>query len=821
MDRNPTSSRKPYLLITGSGGFIGSALVNHLAGQYHVIGLDRSANESNEHYTSLSCDLTDENSIQQALDEAAERTDHFAAVIHLAAYFDFSGEEHPLYQKLNVKGTRLLIRQLQRFEVERFIYASTILVHRGGEPGVPIDEDSPLEPRWAYPISKLAAEQAIEQECGDMPYAILRLAGLYTEDCQSPMLAHQIDRIYQDKITGHVYAGDPDRGQSALHIEDMLSALAACIEARNRLPNHFVALIGEPLVSTYSALQNRIGDELHDEPVHTLSVPKPLAKIGAWAQEKAEPLIPDAIDQGQKPFIRPFMIDLSEDHYELNIARAREALGWEPHHSLRDELPHLIARFKEDPKRWYRVNNMTPPNWLQEATEAAESPDQVQERLDRLEEHLEHEHQQWLWAYAVSAVLGVWLITSPPTLGYADTPMAISDVLSGALILVFALLSLSRYLAWARWGAAAVGLWAAFAPLVFWTPSAAAYLNGTLVGFAVAGLSTIARPTPGIDPAARLHRAAVPPGWSYAPSTWPQRLPIILLAVVGLLLSRYMAAYQLGHIPAVWDPFFGDGTERIITSEVSEAWPVPDAGLGGLVYLAEILAGSIGSRYRWHQMPWLTLLFGFLIVPLGAVSIYFIIIQPIVIGTWCTACLIAAAAMVFQIPYSIDEIVATGQLLVKRARRGEPWLRILLFGTPMDRESAESPLTRERLTTDQPRRAADVSAPWTLCVSALIGVLLMFSRLTVGAEPGLAHADHLIGALVITVSVASFAQSARPLRFVNGVLGVALIAAPFLFSGGNLAAGILDVVLGLALIALCIPRGRISSRYGSWDRYLI
>jgi nucleoside-diphosphate-sugar epimerase/uncharacterized membrane protein len=843
--------RKPFILITGSSGFIGSALVKHLSPDYHLIGLDRTTSPSTDSYTSLRCDLTSESSIAKALGQAAESSTHFAAVIHLAAYFDFTGNEHPLYQALNVEGTRLLIRQLKKFAVDRFIYASTILVHQPGVPGLPINEDSPLQPRWAYPKSKLAAEHVIEQECGDMPYAILRLAGLYTDHCQSPTLAHQIDRIYQDKVTGHVYAGDPHTGQSALHIDDMLQAMSATLARREQLPPAFIALIGEPLVSTYNALQNAIGEALHHHPTHTVSLPKPLAKLGAWAQEKVEPLIPDSIDQGEKPFIRPFMIDLSEDHYELDIARATKYLGWQPQHFLRDELPTLMARFKEDPDRWYDINKITKPLWLQKISATAEEENtSVQAQLDALEQRLDTEHHQWLWAYGLAATLGAWLIVSPVTLGYWPQPMAYSDMLSGCLILIFSLLSLSREMPWARWISAAVGLWAAFAPLVFWTDSAAAYLNGTLIGLFVAGLVMLAKPTPGIDRAARQHPTAIPPGWDYCPSDWIQRLPIVLLAVVGLLISRYLAAYQLGQIPAAWDPFFGTGTERVITSEVSEAWPVPDAGLGGFVYLLEILAGTIGSRYRWHQMPWLTLFFGFLIVPLGAVSIYFIIIQPIIIGTWCTLCLIAAVAMLFQIPYSIDEIIATGQHLRQRQQRGQSWLRVLLLGDIVEPDKATSSSRRETPIppgvlghtdgTSTPMRetppaaasppatstwaewlAIGISAPWTLCLSAAIGICLMFTRLLVATEPPLAHSDHLIGALVVSISVASFAESARSLRLVNGVLGFGLLAAPFLFAGGTLAGEILDIVFGFALIALCIPRGRVSHRYGTWNRYII
>src|SRR5690606_35405869 len=123
-----------------------------------------------------------------------------------------------------------------------------------------------------------------------------------------------------------------------------------------------------------------------------------------------------------------------------------------------------------------------------------------------------------------------------------------------------------------------------------------------------------------------------------------------------------------------------NGSEEITTSSISEAWPVPDAGVGALVYLLEILVGVAGSERRWRNMPWLTILFGILIVALGAVSITFIIIQPILLDTWCTLCLIAATAMLLQIPFSVDELVATGQFLMRRKGQGHSLLRAFIFG---------------------------------------------------------------------------------------------------------------------------------------------
>ncbi|HEY9436065.1 MAG TPA: hypothetical protein VI260_31790 [Blastocatellia bacterium] len=71
----------------------------------------------------------------------------------------------------------------------------------------------------------------------------------------------------------------------------------------------------------------------------------------------------------------------------------------------------------------------------------------------------------------------------------------------------------------------------------------------------------------------------VAPWWAYNPSSWHQRAPMIGLACVGWFISRYLAAFQLGYIQTVWEPFFGESTVRALTSEVSRSMPVSDAGM--------------------------------------------------------------------------------------------------------------------------------------------------------------------------------------------------------------------------------------------------
>ena len=821
-----TTDGKPLILITGAAGNLGSALVSVLKDKYEIVGLDKPGKEADCEL--IGCDLTSDQSVREALDKLAmEHGQSLAAVIHLAAYFDFTGQPHPLYDKLNVEGTRRLLEALQDFTIDRFIYSGTMLVHQAGDPGQPITEETELNPKWAYPQSKAAAEGVIREAHGAIPYTLLHLAGVYDETFAVPTLSEQIRRIYERNPHGHAYAGSLQVGQAFLHQKDMVEAFRRTVERRKELPAENIILIGETDTMSYQELQQEIARLIHgEEDWRTFSLPKPVASAGAWTESVTEPVVPDDIDQGEKPFIRPFMVDMADDHYELSIERAKRLLGWEPKHSLRETLSAMIADLKSDPLAWYERNGITPPPWLTAAGEEDHDPEQI--RIKDENETLSL-HRKFIWAPFLTIAMGAWLASSPAMIVYDSAPLIWSDIISGFAVMVLGFLSLSWKLRLARWATAGVATWIMFAPLVFWAPTGAVYLNQTLAGALIFGLAVLARPTPGVQPAAATTGPTIPPGWDQSPSSWFQRVPIIALAVIGFLISRHMTAYQLGHIDAVWEPFFSgmpgngkNGTEEIITSSISEAWPVPDAGVGALTYMLEILTGIIGSSRRWRTMPWLVLIFGIMIVPLGVVSITFIIIQPIVIGTWCTVCLIAALMMLLQIPYAVDELIATFQFLIRRKKKGRPVLWVLFRGDTDDGpdERVEDDFMQPPGTVIREMVTGGMTFSYTLLISAALGVWLMFTRLSLGTEGALADADHLLGALVITVSVAALAEPIRPVRLLNLCLGVAVALMPFIVEATLLQMAV-DVVVGLAIAALAIPRGKIRHKFGDWSRHMI
>ena len=823
-------SDKPAVLITGAAGAVGTALVQTLSEDYRPIGIDLDC--AGAACPCFECDITDEKSVEAALGKIKDKVGkQLAGVIHLAAYFDFTNEDTPAYQAVNIDGTRNLLAGLRAFDVTQFIYSGTMLVHRPAEPGGFIDEETPVEPKWTYPKWKAETERLIEAERGKMPVLFLHLAGMYDDESAVPTLSHQIARIYERGVKSHLYAGDMNAGQAMVHKSDLAEAFRCALEKRGRFGDVETILIGEPHPLSYRVLQNELGRLIDGEREWpTFPIPKFAAKAGAWSEEKLEPAIPDAIDRGEKPFIRPFMIDMGADHYALDISKAERLLGWRPRRFIKDHLPSIVEALKKDPLGWYRKNGITPPEWLCLAKGGRAEPETARAHH---ENEFRRQHRAFLWAPFCNLALASWLITSPPLIGVSSGWMALSDVISGGALAIFAFLSLSWRLSWARWICGAIGLWVMSAPLLFWAPSAAAYLNGTLVGALIFAFALLVRPVPHVSILAAESGQVRPPGWSLNPSSWLQRLPIIILAFIGLYISRYLAAYQLGHIDAVWEPFFAgsmaakNGTEQIITSAVSEAWPVSDAGMGALTYLLEILTGIMGSQRRWRTMPWLVILFGIMIVPLGIVSITFIIIQPVIIGTWCTLCLLAAAAMILQIPYSLDELVATFQFLGRRRKAGESLLRVFCFGSRDDPDLVgEAERQEEEAFAGSPGViakdiwAGGVRPSFGLALSCAAGIWLMLTPLTLGASGAMADANHLIGALIVTISVAAFAEVARLARFFNLPLGAALIIVPFVVETDmiNMAAA---AFTGLAVIAFSLPRGDIRNRYGDWESRIL
>lgn len=87
---------RPVILITGSSGFIGSAIAARLAERHQVVGLDSENPKKPLPGVATRVDLTSDQNVHDALAQVRQRFGaRIASIIHLAAYYDLSGSPTP------------------------------------------------------------------------------------------------------------------------------------------------------------------------------------------------------------------------------------------------------------------------------------------------------------------------------------------------------------------------------------------------------------------------------------------------------------------------------------------------------------------------------------------------------------------------------------------------------------------------------------------------------------------------------------------------------------------------------------------------------
>lgn len=349
------ADEKGLIIVTGANGRLGRAVIAALRDQYRIVGLDVTPAQEDVGYMDfMLMDLSSNEQVREAFQKIREKHgSRIASCIHLAAYYSFSKGNPELYEAITVQGTRRILGELQKSEVEQFLFSSTQLVHACGKVGEKLNEDSPLDPTWDYPLSKVRTEEVIADERGQIPTVILRIAGCYDDMCRSIPIAHQIQRIYEKQLGYQLYPGNLHHGAVFVHFDDVVESIKLSVDQRKNLPHFVTLLIGEDKTLSYDALQKTLSTLIYGEPLTTYTIPKWVAKAGAWCQNH--------LPGSEGAFIQPWMIDRTDDHHELDISRAKALLGWTPKHFVGDTLAKMVAFLKENPEEFYRVNSLKVP----------------------------------------------------------------------------------------------------------------------------------------------------------------------------------------------------------------------------------------------------------------------------------------------------------------------------------------------------------------------------------------------------------------------------------------------------------------------------
>ena len=238
------------VLITGAAGFIGShAAERLLADGYRIVGVDnfsdfydRSWKETNLRSVSArfsdnvdvaELDITDGPAIDKLIADVKP-----AAILHLAAMAGVrpSIEKPAYYARVNVEGTTHLLEAARKYDVGRFVFASSSSVY-GNLKRVPFrEEDSVAEPVSPYAATKRAGELICYtfHHLYQLPVACLRFFTVYGPRQRPDLAIHKFTRLI-DRGESLPFFGDGSTSRDYTFVEDTVSGI---VESLHRIPQY-------------------------------------------------------------------------------------------------------------------------------------------------------------------------------------------------------------------------------------------------------------------------------------------------------------------------------------------------------------------------------------------------------------------------------------------------------------------------------------------------------------------------------------------------------------------------------------------------------
>lgn len=311
------------ILITGATGFIGAYLCNVLSRQYNVIGTTRS-NVSTSTLPFKIVQVTDinKNTDWSEVLSGVDIVIHTVARVH--QMHETSGNLLQIYREANTYATENLVEQARGAGVKQFIFLSSIKVNGEQTDKKAFDEADMPNPLDPYGISKLEAEQIIEQICSNsaMAYTIFRLPLVYGEGVKANFanLLALAKKGYPLPLAGI------NNKRSLLYLGNLGDITQKCL--LNQVSyNEVFCLSDNDDVSTSELLQAII--QAYGSKTKLFSIPNPLFYlIGKLT--------------GRSSFIKRLFGSL-----QVNSDKLCKTLGWYPPYTVRSALTEMAGKEKK------------------------------------------------------------------------------------------------------------------------------------------------------------------------------------------------------------------------------------------------------------------------------------------------------------------------------------------------------------------------------------------------------------------------------------------------------------------------------------------
>ncbi len=349
----------PGIVVTGASGFIGRHFVIAVSGKFRLFCIARRSQKEagvppNDNTHWLQADITKWKDLMNVFEYIK---DHGGAdyVLHLAGYYDFTQKNNPVYEQVNVTGTRYVLDLSKLLGIKRFIFSSSLAACKFPPLDEALTEESSSDADFPYARSKRRAEAIIKKYAENFPCSIVRLAAVYSDWCEYPML-YMLLRYWlsKNRFMSKIVTGEGQSAVPYIHVKDLIKLFLRIIEISEILPSLAIYNASPQGSVSHNELFKTATRYYHGHDVKPFRIPKILASLGLAILSFSGWLT------GKESIEKPWMAEYIDKKLNVDASATFNALGWKPtprYHILR-RLLFLTENMISHPNDWRYRNEL-------------------------------------------------------------------------------------------------------------------------------------------------------------------------------------------------------------------------------------------------------------------------------------------------------------------------------------------------------------------------------------------------------------------------------------------------------------------------------
>ena len=357
---NNATKELPGILVTGASGFIGRHFVIAVSDKFRLFCVARRSQKEvsvpfKDTIHWLQADISKRDNLLKIY-EYINKHGGVDYVLHLAGYYDFTLKKNPVYEQVNVIATRHLLELSNMLQIKRFIFSSSIAACKFPHPGEALTEESPADGDFPYACSKRRGELLIKEYSESFPCSIVRLAAVYSDWCEYPMLYMLLRHwLSGNKLTSRILSGHGESAVPYIHIRDLIKLFLRIIEISDTLPQFATYIAGPKESISHEELFKAVTRYYYGYDVKPFKMPKFFIRLGLIVLSFSGWLT------GKETLEKPWMAGYIDKKLTLDPSVTYTALDWKPapRYLVLRRLLFLTEKITSHPYDWNFRNEIT------------------------------------------------------------------------------------------------------------------------------------------------------------------------------------------------------------------------------------------------------------------------------------------------------------------------------------------------------------------------------------------------------------------------------------------------------------------------------